>query len=189
MQRDLANFVAECESVVAEKDGAADRVTTVAPLMQRLASNANGFLSADHVRSEPDHYARNAIHIAPSGNLSLFALVWLPGQWTPVHDHGSWGVVGIVRGVLEERSYMSASGDILADQGIRLRRGGVILLNPGSVSSFVPNPDHIHMTGVPEGREPCVSLHLYGRNMNSFHIYDVAAGTRRLIDVPHHASR
>jgi 3-mercaptopropionate dioxygenase len=189
MQRALADFVHECESVVAEKQGAADRVTTVAPLMQRLAVNADGFLSAEHMRSEPDHYARNAIHIAPSGNLSLFALVCPPGQWTPVHDHGTWGVVGIVRGVLEERSYMSASGDILADRDIRLRRGGVILLNPGSVSSFVPNPDHIHMTGVPEGRETCVSLHLYGRNMNSFHIYDVAAGTRRMVDVPHHASR
>ncbi len=97
-------------------------------------------------------------------------------------------MVGLVRGVLEERSYMSASGDITADKGIRLKRGGVILLNPGSVSSFVPNPDHIHMTGVPEDRATCISLHLYGRNMNSFHIYDVAAGTRRLIDVPHHRS-
>ena len=189
MQRALAEFVADCESIVAETEGAADRVTAVAPLMQRLAGGAEDFLSAEHMRSEPDHYARNAIHIAPSGNLSLFALVWLPGQWTPVHDHGAWGVVGIVRGVLEERSYMSASGDIVSDRGIRLRRGGVILLNPGSVSSFVPNPDHIHMTGVAEERETCISLHLYGRNMNSFHIYDVAAGTRRLVDVPHHASR
>ncbi len=185
----LKTFIGNCEAVAADMAGPADRVTAVAPLMQRLAARAEEFLSEDHTRSEPEHYARNAIHIAPSGNLSLFALVWLPGQWTPVHDHGSWGVVGIVRGVLEERSYMSASGDIVADEGIRLKRGGVILLNPGSVSSFVPNPDHIHMTGVPEGREPCVSLHLYGRNMNSFHIYDVAAGTRRLIDVPHHESR
>ena len=32
----------------------------------------------------------------------------------------------------------------------------------------------------------CVSLHLYGRNMNSFHTYDVAAGTRKLVDLPHH---
>jgi 3-mercaptopropionate dioxygenase len=189
MQSELSEFIADCEMVVARNEGAADRVTAIAPLMQRLAGRSEGFLSDDHLRSEPDHYARNAIHIAPSGNLSLFALVWLPGQWTPVHDHGSWGVVGIVRGVLEERSYMSASGDILADRDIRLKRGGVILLNPGSVSSFVPNPDHIHMTGVPEGRETCVSLHLYGRNMNSFHIYDVPAGTRRMIDVPHHASR
>jgi hypothetical protein len=98
-------------------------------------------------------------------------------------------VVGLVQGVLEERNYMSASGDITSERGIRLKRGGVILLNPGSVSSFVPNPDHIHMTGVPEERETCVSLHLYGRNMNSFHIYDVLAGTRRMVDVPHYASR
>ena len=189
MHASLATFVAKCESVIAGIEGAADRVTTIAPLMQSLAVRADNFLSAEHLRSEPEHYARNAIHIAPGGDLSLFALVWLPGQWTPVHDHGCWGVVGIVRGVLEERSYMSASGDITADSDIRLKRGGVILLNPGSVSNFVPNPDHIHMSGVPEEHETCVSLHLYGRNMNSFHIYDPAAGTRRMVDVPHHESR
>jgi predicted metal-dependent enzyme (double-stranded beta helix superfamily) len=189
MTKTLAGFVADCEAVVARLDGAADRVTAIAPLMQQLAGRADDFLAEEHFRSDPEHYARNAIHIAPSGNLSLFALVWLPGQWTPVHDHGSWGVVGLVRGVLEERSYMSASGEIAGDNGIRLRRGGVLLLNPGSVSSFVPNPDHIHMTGVPADREACISLHLYGRNMNSFHIYDVDAGTRRMIDVPHQESR
>ena len=189
MHASLETFIENCESVVSTMNKAADRVRAVAPLMQKLAAGADRFLSAEHFRSEPEHYARNAIHIAPSGNLSLFALVWLPGQWTPVHDHGCWGVVGIVRGVLEERSYMSASGEITADSGIRLKRGGVILLNPGSVSSFVPNPDHIHKTGVPQERETCVSLHLYGRNMNSFHVYNVEAGTRRMIDVPHHQSQ
>ncbi len=53
---------------------------------------------------------------------------------------------------------------------------------------FVPNPDHIHKPGVPESRARVVSLHLYGRAMNSFHVYDVDAGTRRLIDVPHNES-
>jgi predicted metal-dependent enzyme (double-stranded beta helix superfamily) len=190
MHRLLTDFIDQCETIVATKEKSADRVTMIAPLMQALAAQADRFLSDDHKRSEPEHYARNAIHIAPSGNLSLFALVWLPGQWTPVHDHGCWGVVGIVNGMLEERSYMmSATGDIKADSNIRLKRGGVILLNPGSVSSFVPNPDHIHMTGVAKVREACISLHLYGRNMNSFHIYDLEAGTRRMVDVPHHESR
>jgi 3-mercaptopropionate dioxygenase len=189
MHEALTDFIGKCESIVATKEKAADRVTFIAPLMQQLAAQADHFLSDEQRRSETQHYARNAIHIAPSGNLSLFALVWLPGQWTPVHDHGCWGVVGIVRGVLEERSYMSASGDITADRNIHLKRGGVILLNPGSVSSFVPNPDHIHMTGVAKVREACISLHLYGRNMDTFHIYDVEAGTRRLVDVPHHESR
>lgn len=182
-------FIEACRAEIARTTEAADRVVAIAPLMRELLDVAGPHLGPEHRRSDPAHYARNAIHIDPSGDLSLFALVWLPGQWTPVHDHGSWGVVGIVEGMLEERALMCAHGDIIADEGIVLRRGGMVLLPPGSVSSFVPNPDHIHMTGVAESRAPCLSLHLYGRNMNSFHIYDVPAGTRRLIDVPHHAVR
>ncbi len=64
-----------------------------------------------------------------------------------------------------------------------------MLLNPGAVTTFVPNPDHIHMTGIAAERPRRVSLHLYGRNMDSFHAYDVAAGTRKLINVPHFESR
>lgn len=189
MDHVLDRFIADAHAVITRHKDAAERVTNIAPLMRCLLDSDKSFLQPNHFLSNPEHYQRNAIHISPDGNLSLFALVWLPGQWTPVHDHGSWGVVGIVQGLLEERSYMAIDGEITGDTGIRLRRGGVIMLNPGSVTSFVPNPDHIHMTGVSEGLETCVSLHLYGRNMDSFHTYDVAAGTRHLIDVPHQESR
>ena len=87
------------------------------------------------------------------------------------------------RSVLEERSYVCLSPDRSRDDGIELVRGGVILLPPGSVTSFVPNPDHIHITGVPAERPRAVSLHLYGRMMNNYHIYDVAAGTREMVQV------
>jgi predicted metal-dependent enzyme (double-stranded beta helix superfamily) len=184
----LDRFIADCEAAAAAHAEPADCVQAVAPLMERLLDGDKSFLKPEHYRSDPQHYARNAIYIAPDERLSLFALVWLPGQWTPVHDHGSWGVVGIVGGLLEERNYMSIDGQIARDHGIRLKRGGVILLKEKSISSFVPNPDHIHMTGVPAARDRAVSLHLYGRNMNSFHIYDVDRGTRRLIDVPHQKS-
>jgi predicted metal-dependent enzyme (double-stranded beta helix superfamily) len=189
MDQPLDRFIADCRDVIARTPAAAERVTDIAPLMLALLQSGIGFLRPEHLREDPDHYARNAIYICPNGDLSLFALVWLPGQWTPVHDHGSWGVVGVVEGLLEERAHMSADGDIHRDHGIRLRRGGVVLLNPGAVTTFVPNPDHIHMTGVAATRTRCVSLHLYGRNMESFHIYDVEHGTRKLIEVPHFESR
>ncbi|MBI1244036.1 MAG: cysteine dioxygenase [Alphaproteobacteria bacterium] len=187
MQSDLARFVEGCQAIVARESDVAARVDAIAPLMQKLTQKADAFLEPAHLQSDPTHYRRNAIYFCPNETLSLFSIVWLPGQWTPVHDHGSWGVVGVVRGNLEERAYMCPTGEICSNDGIVLRRGGVVLLNPGAVTSFVPNPDHIHVTGVDAAAEPCVSLHLYGRNMNSFHIYDLAAGTRRLIDVPHHA--
>ncbi|CAN5383883.1 hypothetical protein BH09PSE6_BH09PSE6_21110 [soil metagenome] len=166
----------------------ADCVQAVAPLMLELVERAGEFLEPEHYRSHPDHYARNLIYDAPDDSLSLYALVWSPGQWTPVHDHGSWGVVGVIEGVLEERNYVRLSADRGADDGIELVRGGVILLNRFAVTSFVPNPDHIHVTGVPQGRPRAVSLHLYGHTMNDFNVYDVAAGTRRGIRVGHNES-
>lgn len=78
--------------------------------------------------------------------------------------------------------------DNQTDAGIVPTRGGPILLGENTVTAFVPNPDHIHKTGVPEDREQTVSLHLSGRTMNSFHTYDLDAGTRKRIDVFHNES-
>ena len=188
----LDHFIAASAALACANPEPADCVAAIAPLMHGLLAHADSFLAPQHLRSDPAHYARNAIYVSPDQSLSLYALVWSPGQWTPVHDHGSWGVVGVWRGMLEERSYIrtgahdAQSGE--RDAGIELQRGGVILIGPGSVTSFVPNPDHIHLTGVGADRPQAVSLHLYGRNMNSFHLYDVAAGTRRKVDLAHNES-
>ena len=184
----LQQFVDDARHAAGANPEPADCVLKVAPMMHRLLQGDQTFLEASHFRADPDHYARNAVYIADDGGLSLYTLVWTPGQWTPVHDHGTWGVVGVIRGVLEERNHIRTDHNQETDEGIVLQRGGVILLAEGTVTSFVPNPDHIHRTGVPEGREQVVSLHLYGRTMNRFHIYDVEAGTRELIDVFHNES-
>jgi predicted metal-dependent enzyme (double-stranded beta helix superfamily) len=184
----LDHFVAQANERSRGCDDPADCVLALAPLMLELIEQAPSFLEPRHYRSEPLHYTRNLIHDAADGSLSLYSIVWLPGQWTPVHDHGSWGVVGVVEGVLEERNYVRLSADRGADNGIDLVRGGVILLARGAVTSFVPNPDHIHVTGVPDDRPRAVSLHLYGRMMNDFNTYDVAARTRQRVQVAHNES-
>lgn len=184
----LEQFLSETRTAVARSAEPADCVETVAPLLHRLINGPRDFLKPEHFRSAPDHYARNAIDIDEAGGLSLYSLVWLPGQWTPIHDHGTWGVVGVVQGVLEERNMIRVDSDHSRDSGIDLRRGGTTLLGEGTVTTFVPNPDHIHKTGVPQDLSKTVSLHLYGRAMHSFHVYDVSAGTRERIEVFHNES-
>ena len=184
----LETFIAQAAALTHGEHEPADCVQRLAPLMLELVEHAPAFLGAQHYRSDAAHYARNLVYDAPDASLSLYTLVWLPGQWTPVHDHGSWGVVGVLEGVLEERNYVRLTPDRGSDEHIELARGGVILLGRGAVTSFVPNPDHIHITGVPAGRPRAVSLHLYGRTMNSFNTYDVAAGTRRRVNVAHNES-
>ena len=187
----LEKFIQDCETETAAHAELADTVRAITPLMYRLISGARDFLKPEHFQSEAGHYARNLVYAADDAGLSLYTLVWRPGQWTPVHDHGTWGVVGVVEGQLEEQSYMRTDPDQSANRhaGIDLHRGGLVLLSPGSVSTFVPNPDHIHRTGCPDHLPRCVSLHLYGRAMNSFHCYDVADGTRKLVEVAHKETR
>ena len=158
--------------------------------MLALVQAAPCFMTAAHRRGHADRYARNLIFTGEDGTLSLFMLVWAPGQWTPIHDHGTWGVVGIVEGLLEERNYMRVDRrpQEPRDCGIELLPGGLVLLPPGAVSTFVPNPDHIHRTGVAAGRKPTLSLHLYGRVLNDFHVYDSQGGTRELVRQPFEAA-
>lgn len=184
----LDAFIAAAVQRSRQQPDPADCVLALAPLMLDLIAQAGSFLQPQHLQGSAAGYARNLVYDAPDHSVSLYALVWLPGQWTPVHDHGSWGVVGVVEGVLEERSYVRLSPERGADDGIVLARGGTVLLNRGAVTSFVPNPDHIHITGVPADRPRAVSLHLYGRTMSDFNLYDVAAGTRRRIHVAHNES-
>ena len=184
----LKDFITEAAARSHLRSSPADCVLALAPLMLDLIDQAGTFLEPQHYRGSATGYTRNLIYDAPDESLSLYSIVWLPGQWTPVHDHGSWGVVGVVEGVLEERNYVRLSPDRGADTDIELVRGGMILLCQGAVTSFVPNPDHIHVTGVPTERPRAVSLHLYGRMMSSFNVYDVGARTRRRVDVAHNKS-
>ncbi len=188
MSSTLQDFIHQAKVRSSGQCEPADCVLALAPLVLDLINQADDFLTPEHYRCDAAGYTRNLIYCAPDQSLSLYAIVWLPGQWTPVHDHGSWGVVGVLEGVLEERSYVRLSADRGADEGIDLTRGGAVLLARGSVTSFVPNPDHIHVTGVPDDRPRAVSLHLYGRTMSDFNLYDVPGRTRRRIQVAHNES-
>ncbi len=182
-QYSLKEFLEDCRSCTKEFVTPSDIVLEISPLLHRLLLAGTSFLQKEHFQSNPDHYARNKVYCSKDESLSLFTMVWNPGQWTPVHDHGTWGVVGIVQGTLEERSFIRVDSQERADSGIVLRRGGNVLLGEKSVTTFVPNPDHIHRTGVSRHNQQAVSLHLYGRAMNNYYIYDMELGRRKRVEL------
>src|SRR5919199_478792 len=49
----------------------------------------------------------NASHLykSPNGNLTVRAVVFPEGKPTPVHDHLTWGMVGVYEGVERENRY------------------------------------------------------------------------------------
>lgn len=173
---DLAKFLSDCEEICASESNPSEIVIKISPLLQRLILTDTSFLNQDHFKAGKEKYARHQVYCNADESLSLFTMVWSPGQWTPIHDHATWGVVGIVDGILEEYAYVR--NDKGGSEKISLERSGNVLLSRNSVISFIPNPDHIHQTGVSDYNKVAISLHLYGRAMNDYYQYDLEKGTR-----------
>src|SRR5215831_1390329 len=55
--------------------------------------------------ADPTHYRQHILYVADDARFSVVALVWLPGQATPIHDHVSWCVVGVHQGQEQEVQY------------------------------------------------------------------------------------
>ena len=113
-------------------------------------------LSPEHRLSSPDRYRTNVVHTAADGSFSVVALVWRPGQRTPIHSHRSWCVVGVHQGIEEERSFTLAERhDGPALELEEVRRYGV-----GSLT-WLSSEDEIHdVANV--GDSMAISLHVYG---------------------------
>ena len=185
----LQNFIEDCRASIKNSGSPAECVRKTVPVLFELLNGDRSFLEPKHFQSDPEHYARNAVFFDDTNTMSLFALVWLPGQQTPIHDHGTWGAVGILEGTLGESNFIRVDDQgPAATSGIDLVSGGEIRLAPGSVTSFVPNPDHIHIAGNPSETQRVVSLHRYGHAMAGFNIYDKENRTRRWVEAEYNES-
>jgi predicted metal-dependent enzyme (double-stranded beta helix superfamily) len=107
-----------------------------------------------------DSYRQHILHVSPCRQLSIASLVWLPGQTTPVHDHVSWCIVGVYRGVEREERYE------IAESGGRryLQPAGSVLAPRGHVETLVPPDGDIHAVTA-AGRETAISIHVYGADI------------------------
>ncbi|MDA2812527.1 cysteine dioxygenase family protein [Nocardiopsis sp. RSe5-2] len=130
-------------------------------------------LPASALKADPDAYTQHVLHVEPGGAFSVVALVWLPGQCTPVHDHVAWCVTGVHIGAEDETRYALAG-----PEGDRhLVPVGATVNGAGSTCGFAP-PGDIHRVAN-AGDGPAVSIHVYGADIGRLgssvrRVYDLA---------------
>src|SRR5690242_2738594 len=148
----LTHFAADAERLLDDPHAIGTRLGAL------LAHD--GWLAPEHRVGHPDHYTQHLLHVSPCRRLSIVALVWLPGQRTPIHDHVSWGVVGVYEGGERETRYR-----VVEFEGVRhLEPVGSVDAPPGHVEVIVPSVEDIHVvTAV--GDEPTISIHVYGADI------------------------
>ncbi len=142
------------ERRAAEESDAAPRLAAEEVLRSFLGHP--DLLTDEQLAADPLNYRQHVIHAEPDGSFSVVALVWLPGQQTPIHDHASWCVVGVYLGEEKEERFRLAA-DREGSHLVRISNGTNA---EGSVTSVAP-PGDIHL--VRNGTmEKVVSIHIYG---------------------------
>jgi predicted metal-dependent enzyme (double-stranded beta helix superfamily) len=107
-----------------------------------------------------DHYTQHVLHVAPDRSHSVVALVWYPGQHTPIHDHVSWCVVGVYEGEESQTLYHLAEDE----DGLCLVEKGQETAGPGSCTSLIPPAENIHRVAN-DGSARAISIHVYGADI------------------------
>jgi predicted metal-dependent enzyme (double-stranded beta helix superfamily) len=108
-----------------------------------------------------DHYRAHLVAVAPSRRFSVVALVWLPGQTTPIHDHISWCVVSVLEGLERETRYSLRQGE----DGTRwLAPESDMPVTCGETSALFPPDENIHMVRN-AGDQLAISIHVYGADI------------------------
>jgi 3-mercaptopropionate dioxygenase len=119
----------------------------------------------------PDDYVCHTLYVEPDGSFSVNALVWRPGQITPIHDHVTWCVFGVMQGVEYEELYN------LAADGSHLEEVGRNQNDLGEVSGFAPPGDIHRVRNYGDG--VAISLHVYGADITR-----LGTSVRRVYDLP-----
>jgi 3-mercaptopropionate dioxygenase len=151
----------------------ADWALTAALVADQLRLHLPGpeVLTGIEREGSPDRYVCHTLHTEPDGSFSVCALVWRPGQQTPIHDHVTWCVAGVLQGAEYEELFA------LHDGGTALRETGRNVSEPGDVSGFAP-PGDIHRVRN-HGAGVAISLHVYGADIDR-----LGSSVRRTYDLP-----
>jgi len=100
--------------------------------------------------ANPDRYVR---HLLEEGDgYAVVALVWRPGQMSPVHSHHTWCALGVHRGTLTEHFF--TPGETPRPNIAHLRAEGATSHGPA-------DPELIHRIANCCA-EVAVSIHVYG---------------------------
>jgi predicted metal-dependent enzyme (double-stranded beta helix superfamily) len=157
--RPLAAFCRAVEEAVARSDASEDVADEVARAFPTLLAD-DRWLAAPWRQADPRSYRQHPLYIDPDERFSVVSFVWGPGQFTPIHDHGVWGVIGMLRGAERAQRFRQAAGRLEPVGESRLMR-------PGDIDLLKPSEGDIHRVSNALADEVSISIHAYGANIGT----------------------
>ena len=156
-------------------------LSDVAAITERIKSDLESFIPAEGLtlperfrQVKPESYARRLLYRDAELGFTALIMTWGPGQRTALHDHaGIWCVEGVVEGQMDVTQF-----DLVEEAGAacRFEMKGCVHASVGATGSLIPPFEYHVLANAID--EPSITLHVYGGEMTSCHIFEPIADGR-----------
>ncbi|WP_427162546.1 hypothetical protein ACQFX9_13955 [Aliinostoc sp. HNIBRCY26] len=168
---DLSEFVATAKDIISSTThNRAETLNTLEPHFAALLKKEN-WLPKNFAQPNPDSGLGGGIgqwllYRSQDRSLTIFSLVIPPDEITPVHDHLSWGLVGLYQGKQEETVYRRLDSGELEGQA-QLEVVGTYQVKTGDIYHLLPPDNDIHSVKATNVFAPSISIHVMGNDIGS----------------------
>jgi len=169
----LRRFIGELDGIVRTGDEPLILAQGRKALARLVARD--DWLPQNYAAPDRERYRQYRLYGDPTGRYSIVSFVWGPGQYTPIHDHTVWGLVGVLRGAeIAESFALGAAG---LEPGTRQR------LDAGAVDAVSPRIGDIHRVRNAHNDRVSISIHVYGADIGMVHrhVYDETGGKKAFV--------
>ena len=170
----MQEFIRDVQSIMDSGKAREFVVAEVTPLVSRIMQR-DDLLQDEYRHQGDDGRFSYMFYRSDDESLTISAPAFLPGRPTPVHDHVTWGVIGVYSGRQKTTRYQRLD-DGKQEGHADLQLIGEDVYGRGTVYPLLP-PNDIHRIEA-VGDEPGISLHVLGMDPRTLkrHIFDPEQG-------------
>jgi predicted metal-dependent enzyme (double-stranded beta helix superfamily) len=171
----LRDFISQIAALLDTPPAEPDILEIGGALLKELVY-VDDWLPEPFALPSPERYQQYLLHCDSQERFSVVSFVWGPAQFTPIHDHTVWGLVGMLRGAEISQSYS------LDEKGVPVS-GTARRLIPGDVEAISPLVGDIHSVRNAFDDRVSISIHVYGANIGRVrrHSFDELGGARSFV--------
>lgn len=150
----LYRFLTDLEDILSQDLELTQQLAELVPLGRRLLTESYWWQVPDH-RPDPElGWAVQTLYDEPFFDLTVQLVTWLPGAGSPIHNHGTWGIIAMISGTELNRFWQNSG------QAQPIQWAGEQSFGAGEIVALMP--EVIHQVEV-QGAEPTISLNIYGK--------------------------
>ncbi|BCL36568.1 cupin [Nostoc sp. MS1] len=152
----LYRFLTDMEDVLSGVSDESTRLPEIRMLVRRLIVNSY-WVRSQYLEPSPTTGTSVVLLYDELGfPLTVQTVTFAPGTRSNIHNHGTWGVVAVLKGQEKNTVWRRTK---TPDSQDKIEPTGEIILSPGDIISLTP--DAIHSVQA-IGDEPTVTFNIYG---------------------------